>query len=112
MMLSESSAGFFILSVREVCCLDVPKWCFDWLISVKNSKTRCIKSNLSKFGSSLMAMYHVGSIISPSTRNAGLVGVGVVCMVRVKGAVDSGERVSWSGVLLTRIWASDVAFPY
>lgn len=80
MMLSESSAGFIILSVREVFCLDVPKWCFDWLISVKISKTRCIKINLSKFGSSLRAMCHVGSIFSPSTRDAELVGVWVVCM--------------------------------
>lgn len=62
MMLSESSAGFFILSVREVCCLDVQKWCFDELISVKISKTRCIKINLSKFGSISIAMCHVGSI--------------------------------------------------
>lgn len=63
MMLSESSAGFFILSVQEVCCLDAPKWCFDELISVTISKTRCIKINLSKFGSSLIAMCHVGSIL-------------------------------------------------
>lgn len=95
-MLSESSAGFVIFLLREVCCLDVPKWFFDELISVKISKTRCIKINLSKFDSSLIAMCHVGSIFLQGMLDCG------GRWGSVHGARITRRRLEGKGELMSR----------